>query len=358
MPGQDDDLLARLNALKPSSVKLSGEADEASIEIETTKPFTVEDKLAERLKGLRSGGQSSSHGDAAYTDSADALTSRIRDDVAAEGGSSDRGINQGETDEPSLEELLAELGPDDQWKLDKHDSEAIESLLKEARSALPEENDGPDQQQIGNAPPGEIADQASRELHETTGKPDDQYDDDKKDEEEADEYVSRLLAELDLEKKYGPDEVENGEEKEDIGHDSNTVLPSTPSNVAQQPPSSEEPPSYEDSELESRFSRLGGLNLPSTPTAAPSSRAKATNDNNLTSLRKAQTKSTLKKYTDEDIESWCCICNEDGEVKCLGCDGDTYCQNCWSEGHGNGPGQEKGHRAVQYNRKGPAAAAA
>jgi len=57
-----------------------------------------------------------------------------------------------------------------------------------------------------------------------------------------------------------------------------------------------------------------------------------------------------KEYTDEDISSWCCICTEDARIQCLGCDGDIYCAECWHNGHGNGMGQEKGHKAIEFRK--------
>jgi hypothetical protein len=35
----------------------------------------------------------------------------------------------------------------------------------------------------------------------------------------------------------------------------------------------------------------------------------------------------------EDDDQWCCICNEDAILSCLGCDDDLYCRKCWNEGH-------------------------
>ena len=350
MPGQDDDLLARLNALKPSSV--SFKSDSPSIDVEVSKPQSVEDRLAERLKGLRSSSLRSPIHPSESKETADSLTARVRDEVATKVDPIKDWQESGD-DGQNLEELLAEIGPEDQWKLDPDDSNNVNSLLLEARAALPPEREAPtederpklDQNNSGASNTRHTPVEDSRTKQNT---------DDQQDEEEADDYVKRILCELEMEKKYGVVDEDNSEpETTDGPSSSNLELPSTPSNLPP-PPASSEPPSYEDSELETRFSKLG-LNLPSTPKQTLSSKAKA---NVNASLKKAKAKSSLPKYADEDVDSWCCICNEDGEVRCLGCDGDIYCQNCWQEGHGDRPGQERGHRAVQYNKQGPAAGAA
>ncbi|PWN98152.1 hypothetical protein FA09DRAFT_329782 [Tilletiopsis washingtonensis] len=36
---------------------------------------------------------------------------------------------------------------------------------------------------------------------------------------------------------------------------------------------------------------------------------------------------------DDEIDSWCCICNADASLQCAGCDHDPYCSACWAEGH-------------------------
>ena len=336
MPGRDDELLARLNALKPSSVSVNL-TTKASVDVGVSQPQSVEDKLADRLKALRSGGHVSESFSTARAQDADVLRAQVRDEVAAESDAIRHWQQQGE-DEQSLDDLLAELGPDDQWKLDPDDPKHIASLLKEAKEEPASHEEGGSERD-----PEEWVkvDAEQDEEGATSGR----KSEGQQDEEEANDYVKRVLAELEVEKKYGAPEHDKKTRDEEEGNATGLDLPSTPSNLPQ-PPSASEPPSYEDSELEARFSQLG-LDLPSTPSAPPSSKPRVT-----ASVSSAKAKSKMPTYTDEDIESWCCLCNEDGEVRCLGCDGDIYCQNCWREGHGSGPGQERGHRAVQYVRKG------
>lgn len=347
----DQDLLARLNALKPSSVNLK---EAPAIDVETASN-TIEDKLAARLKSLRSGEKADTSPSKRAREPAPAVEPRAKasDDVASK---SDvvLGWHQQESDAQTLDDLLAELGTDTQWKLDPEDPSNVEALLKEAREALPREaqaDDAHDAENLSASDQDERQNQAQDHSTEETLKRDDQID-----EEEADDYVKRVLDELDYERKHGEDSLDahskdGKDQPEEDGGDLD--LPGTPSNLPHLAESKElGPPSYEDSELEARFAKLGvsDIDLPSTPTSKPSSsRPKVT-----ASLKP---KAGLPKFNDEDIDSWCCICNEDGEVKCLGCDNDIYCQQCWQDGHGTGPGQERGHKAVQYSRKGPAAAA-
>ncbi|KAK3675753.1 hypothetical protein LTR78_004394 [Recurvomyces mirabilis] len=345
MPDQDNDLLARLNALKPTTIIYSKSS------VENTRHTSAEHQLEARLKSLRSSSSRSNTGadggkpsSPAPFDRADALRAEVQDEVASERDPI-RDWQQNEVDEQTLEELLAELGPDDQWKLDPQDPKHVASLLKEAKDALPETDESHKEPSVKDEDSRKIEakdvqaeGQSEAEQGEDLSKKEDQED-----EVEANEYVKKVLAELDVEARYGgnsPDDPEPQEHKED--EQSSTLnLPSTPSTLP--------PPSYEDSELATRFSKLG-LDLPSAPSAPPSSKPKVTAS--ILPGGRAKGKSNLPTHTDDDIDSWCCICNEDGGVRCLGCDGDIYCQNCWREGHGNRAGQERGHRAVQFVRKG------
>lgn len=368
MPAHDDDLLARLNALKPSTVQLNS-TSRPTFDVEVSKPPTsLEDKLADRLKNLRAGGSPAANRPAPKLptgDAADILTSQIGDEVA-----SDPLENwQHDGNEQSIDDLLAELETNEQLKRNPDDPDDVAALLREAREALPP----PEQadEATGDHQTAEPRNQNAEE-NEHEAEEDDEEEDhdanneersaDQRDQAEADDYVQRILAELDYDRKHGitnedNDEDTNGTENErsqpsqppKAASQSNSSpfdLPSTPSKA----PQPTAPPSYEDSELASRFSKLE-LSLPSTPTSAPASaKAKAKAADALSKSKAAKPKAPT--FTDDDIESWCCICNEDGEVRCLGCEGDVYCQNCWKEGHGNGPGQEMGHRAVQFVRKG------
>jgi hypothetical protein len=60
----------------------------------------------------------------------------------------------------------------------------------------------------------------------------------------------------------------------------------------------------------------------------------------------------VKKYTNEEIETWCIICQDDATVECVGCDGDLYCAKCWKEGH-IGPDvgwEERRHEWLKYKK--------
>lgn len=352
---RDDHLLARLNALKPSSVSLEDTAP--SIDVGTSAPQSIEDKLAQRLKTLRADSNSArpKRFGTAELSPADELTAQVRGEVEADAPDPITGWQQQHGDEESLDDLLAELGTDNQWELDLEQPKHVEALLKEAQEALPPDSEptaGHDKDGSLSSHHSQLTERCRHRNVNDAAKTEEQLD-----EEDAAAYVERVLAEIEIEDRSGRHSVHGKEQPATAQNcDEDAVrpleLPSTPSRLPDPTMFKEPgPPSYEDSELEARFTKLGlgGLDLPSTPQSQPSSRLKVT-----ASLRPQTSPS---KFTDEAIDSWCCICNEDGEVKCLGCDGDIYCQQCWREGHGTRPGQERGHKAVQYNRKGSAARA-
>lgn len=365
MPAHDDDLLARLNALKPSSVKLNS-TPQPTFDVEISKPpSSLEDKLADRLKNLRAGGSPAANTPTPRLptgDAADILTSQISDEVASE----PLADWQRDGNEQSIDDLLAELESNEQLKRNPDDPDDVAALLREAREALPPPEQA-DESAAGDHQTNiqDTNDNASEDGHDDH---DNEKSEDQRDEAEADDYVQRVLAELDYDRKHGIVDKSDDEAQQEEDNNATTQQPNQPSlskptnpspfdlpSTPSKHPEPQPPPSYEDSELESRFSTLA-LSLPSTPTTAPTSSAKA-KQKAADALAKSKAKPKAPTFTDEEIDSWCCICNEDGEVRCLGCEGDIYCQECWREGHGNGPDQERGHRAVQFVKGGGMAAA-
>lgn len=360
MPSHDDNLLARLNALKPSTVKLNSNP-QPTFDVQVSKPSSsLEDKLADRLKGLRAGASPAANASVTILPSDDAasiLRSQVSDEVASEPIAD----WQNDGNEQSIDDLLAELETNEQLTRNPDDPDDVAALLREARDALPPPGQSDEHGGEPKSAETNRHDPRENEDEDDGSTPKNEKSEDQLDQDEADDYVQRVLAELDYDRKHGITHEEGEEEDTDAQPPKEASereekpspfnLPSTPNKQPQTAAQEPNPPSYEDSELESRFSKLE-LNLPSTPTSAPTASAKAKQKAADALSKSKQTKSSAPKFTDEDIDSWCCICNEDGEVRCLGCEGDIYCNECWREGHGTGPGQERGHRAVQFVKGG------
>lgn len=305
MPDQDDALLARLNALRKSPVTLS-KTD--SLDTPSTPQRTADSDLTARFRSLTPNNTLAS-------------PSLEKEDT-----------EHNEEDDRTIEELLGDLGPEEQWSVQRDEGERIRDLMAEAKSALPAEKT---EQAEGKELDIEVGVIEPENEDEEDQDEDKEQDQDKKDDEEADDYVQRVLAELEFDKKYGgvEDEEDEGDKKEGHG-DNGLSLPSAPTESPSSPA-----PNQDDNIDDALSARFASLSLPGVPSFNPA--------NKPVNIQKS-VKSNLPKYTDEDMESWCCICNEDATIKCMGCDGDLYCQECWSEGHGTGPGQERGHRALAY----------
>ncbi|CAE6456759.1 unnamed protein product [Rhizoctonia solani] len=56
---------------------------------------------------------------------------------------------------------------------------------------------------------------------------------------------------------------------------------------------------------------------------------------------------------DDDPDSWCCICNADATLQCVGetCDGDLYCSNCFAEGHPKDDPEMSKHKPKSWTPK-------
>ena len=290
----DDALLARLNNLKQSSVSFDSSKSLAVPASASGLDDTPEDLIArfERLHGRKS----TDHKQASSTES-------INDDISR-------------PPSPTIEELLAQLDPEDQYKINSTDLEEGKELIAEAKRTLSDGDPSPRKttcRSSATSPsrsPGESAQTTESEQ---------------RDEVEAETSLQRILSEVELER-----------QQEAASTVSSIKSDTMPAPQAPAPPDSFASlvfPSIPDSPLPS-------LTFPSAPTAAPSTRK--------------PTKQS-PKFSDEEIDSWCIICCANANVRCFGCDGDLYCWGCWREGHvGEDAGlEEKRHtweRAVK--RKG------
>jgi len=368
MPGSDDDLLARLNALKKSSISLDT-THNASIASAT--PRNPTDDLAARFARLGSASPSASP-----QLSRTASTHNAGAPIMAPGASSHlEGIAQGvggsslefnEEDEKSLEELLGELngavGDPKDWDVPRSEQQDVGKLLKDMRSILPEVVNirAKDVQQRGPVPKEELTDWESIEVNVGSGEvgraqgdPEDHDEDEeerekKTEDEETDEVIARVMAELEISKKYDPpsplpedSESDSRDKQQEDTADTGFTLPSAPRTLPQD--DFDRAQAIED-DFTARLAALSApqtdsLGLPSAPSFAPSN--------------KPPVSTNLQKKVDDEIDTWCIICQDDATLKCRGCDGDLYCQNCWMEGHrGEAAGlEEKRHKAVLYSKK-------
>ncbi|KIW07531.1 uncharacterized protein PV09_01493 [Verruconis gallopava] len=339
----DDDLLARLNALKaPTEVP---KVAQTSVPHPSIKATTADDDIASRFRRIAT---RSSVDSSPLPQVRDVTDQNKLEDVLAS-LPSERVHNV--EDEQSLDDLLKELGEQEASWLNTSEEDRITDLLKEAKAALPRPDAAHDKKAHEEYEPAHLVDGAyvADEGDEQARNQDEQ------DEKDADEYIAQVMADIELQKAQGTykeecdTDSEDGQAKEpEIGQPSETQTPArsareaTPfDDLPSAPSTAPVLASVEDDELEARFK---SLSLPSTPSNKPTAKKPAST---------VKPKSNLPQYTDEDIESWCVICNEDATVRCLGCDGDLYCQACWNEGH-KAPDagyEERTHKAVVYNRR-------
>jgi hypothetical protein len=256
--------------------------------------------------------------------------------------------------------LLRELGPDDQWKLNHDDPSNIQKLLDEARNALPSDNaeseatpKGEEKDKKGKSKDGKDyltrdLDMSAFALDDGDGKDGDGPHSWLEDESrEAQEIVRNLLDEVALERKDesgNSDEIHKASRNDEDEDEGGLSLPSAPSELPE--PSTTEPSRKSidfESDITARMAALRGLGvsnnlcLPSAPTFIPIDKP---------------AKGFMKKYADEEIDSWCIICQDDATVECLGCDNDLYCAKCWKEGH-MGPDvgwEERKHKWTKFKK--------
>ena len=292
-PSNDDKaLLARLNNLKQSSVSFDSSNSLSASAGASELDDTPEDLIArfERLHGRKS----ANHNKQAP------LTDIVNDDDVC-------------PPSPTIEELLGQLGPEDQYTISSADIEEGKELIAEAKRTLP--NGDSSMQNIEWRSSTASLSRKPRDSGQVV-------EPGQGEEAEAEDCLQRILDEVELDRQQEPVSNVSSSHSEKVPTPQAPVpLDTFASLVFPSLPDLPEP----------------SLTLPSAPTATPST-------------RKPNMQST--GFSDKDIDSWCIICCANATVKCFGCDGDLYCWGCWREGHvGKDVGlEEKSHvweRAVK-----------
>ena len=291
-------------------------------------------------------------------------------------------IQNGDTDK-TVEELLEELGPAEAWQVGQNEEEEIEKLLKEAHLTLkdaatvqavgPDGNEqvpqstGADQTQAPALPPVDISVfQSELESNHDGEEPWESREQIKQSlDHEADKYLQRILDEVKFELVEEPSSHEDApppcsqltditprssrQDPEATSHPQDlTSLPPHPSllDLPSTPavdPKGTHLPSTGDNANDDLASRFASLTLPNVPVSIPTQGVKPSGTASTTGL----------KYADEDIDTWCIICNVDAVLRCIGCDGDLYCTNCWLEGHRGEDAEyeEQTHMAILFSKR-------
>ncbi|KAI0446533.1 hypothetical protein F4803DRAFT_18961 [Xylaria telfairii] len=362
-PAPDKSLLERLNALKPSSVRLPSKPNPAST-IERAKSPSREDALTARLKSLRNQGSESI--DSTNAGQEHGVEESTQVPLTGDTGPLARGsgVQQAPTpiqaiddvdpllytDDQTLEELLADLRSDESWleevAAEEEEHQRVTALLTELSKP---------------STVSEKVDKRNTDHDNPTGNREGSSDDDSEEETmetEADSVLARTLDELEWEKEVNktpcspprtkpapPENEKQTPEDSDVRvpDDDPFNLPTVPSELQDQldPVASSTQTQSDVDFAASIASRMAALKLsgtralPSAPTDAvdslglPQAPTFAPSDRPVPGLVKRT------GLTDEDQKTWCVVCLEDGAIRCLGCeDGDNvYCARCWKEMH-------------------------
>ncbi|WWC87336.1 uncharacterized protein L201_002225 [Kwoniella dendrophila CBS 6074] len=340
---EDDDLFKRFAALRAPTTTLPDPAPPLHAAAEKSYQHNIdesarkakeEDDELERIAEGRFEGIGLGKGNDPDNEEDDELAKRIaklrgmHSSFAYDGRSMDNAADDADDD---IEDFLASIAATPSHEI-KDENTNPSSLVKDAKAALK---------------------QAKPHIQDAE-QDQENSEDDVEDVETEEQILIRALEEARLEKFHEPsgtldrqdDQAEDNPSPSTIGGLESLAFPSLPTHIPQQ--QENEGVEELDAETTKRLNALMGL--------SPSSHKPGQSKSNTTTSASPVSKSTPKQWNlpgfdlnrDEDTESWCCICNKDATLICLGCDSDIYCDECWRDGHGNGDGQERGHRAKRF----------
>ncbi|EPE06683.1 zinc fyve domain containing protein [Ophiostoma piceae UAMH 11346] len=385
----DDNLLDRLNALKPTGISIKQPA--STLSVIDRPPASREDDLTSRLKSLRiakeaSGDKSETEAESkhpvlpsgnrssskpyVYPEDADedglfandAAVNDLLMEMAAEQGLGDEDVEAVEHDSddllplpdvPSTDWLKMEEGGDDDSDNEEHAKQVEELLQKLAGTPLKG---------------GQIVHEKKKEKRKDE-------DADDSDGEIMEEEIRRVLDRAKDEAILDDSDAKHTRNDGEVPDDGNGLgLPSVPTSFADiddnelrlpSAPTQDLPERGGDDDISQRLAGLRGLSgkaaglgdtdsfgLPSAPTFKPGDEGGV--------LKRGHYGFGRANYTDEDQQTWCIVCLEDATIRCVGCAEDrgsrgannAYCEGCWQDMHvGPAAGfDERGHMRVPLKK--------
>ncbi|OCF59262.1 hypothetical protein L486_03765 [Kwoniella mangroviensis CBS 10435] len=324
----DDDLFKRFAALRAPTSQLTDHASQAgpsspryNIELSAKRAEEEDEELERIADGRLDGLIVGMEDDGARED--DELARRIAN---LRGNDVRNGRGDTDSEDRDVEDFLASFisGPSHSHILSEQSTG--NTLAKDAREALEDAK--------SHIPP--IRRNKGEEASEEEGE---------EDQEETEEQILiRALEEASLDRLHDPaDDQADEKANEDNDQQQNTIpgleglsFPSLPTHVPK------EDDEEVDEETKKRLNALMGLS-PSPIRPGQTQQGPPTN-----TVPKGWSLPGFDMNRDDDTDSWCCICNKDATLICLGCDDDLYCEECWKDGHGMGEGQERGHKAKKF----------